>query len=59
MVELTFAIYQAIRQSNPSICCYTYPPKVIDGEIVGLEHVGLNGIFDFIKLANALYGRIQ
>lgn len=57
--ELGFAIYKSICASSPSVCLYTSAPEVIDGEIVGLEDVGLDGNFDFIKIADSLFGRIS
>ena len=57
--KLAWHIYQVVRATQPSVCCYTERPECIHGEFVGLEDVGLDGNFNFIALADALFGRLS
>lgn len=57
--SLAFAIYDAIRATNPSVCIYTPKPEFINGKWEGLDDVGFDGNFNLLKLADALFGRIS
>ena len=62
--ELAWAIYQEIRATQTSVALWTAAPERghdIEGTIVyeGLDCVGLDGEFDLLKLADALFGRIS
>ena len=57
--SLAKAIYDAVRETNPGVCCYTSGPEFINGKWEGLDEVGFDGTFDLLKLADALFGRIS
>jgi hypothetical protein len=57
--SLALAIYNTIRETNPSVCIYTSKPEFINGKWEGLDNVGFDGNFDLLKIADALFGRVS